>query len=217
MEENRLKPMVDGYDEKLFNQLYFQTEGLRKNLAAGIDCRRFGVDYEEVLSWFTIKFIYTFNKYCHTKPDLLLGYIINSLKMYKLRIIKQAYTVKFSQSILHVEDNSVIENSKIEFPPYDLENTPDKISPIINFLRSHLSDNALMLLEIQLNPPLFILSKLNTKEIPSIHKIPSWLICEYLGIEECEKSSRYIDQLKKQINSAIRLARLHFRALQSSN
>ena len=62
MEHHRLKPMGN-YPVELFNSLYAQTHGLRRKLASQIDASKFGVDYQEVLSWFDVKFLFIFSKY----------------------------------------------------------------------------------------------------------------------------------------------------------
>ncbi len=84
MEIHRLTPMKDGYSEVLFNKIYSETHNLRKSLANQIDPRRYGVSPDIILSWFDDKFIFVFNKHFSDKnPDILKGFIINSLKTFK--------------------------------------------------------------------------------------------------------------------------------------
>src|SRR5687768_15620783 len=104
MEESRLKPMIEEYDREIFNDYYQRTAALRKKLASQIDHRRFGVDQEEIESWFTVKFIYAFNKYYHEKKDTLLGYLIKSMQLFKCRVLRKAYTYKCSQSIISLDE-----------------------------------------------------------------------------------------------------------------
>lgn len=210
MEENRLRPMTPGYDVQLFNSLFEKTEPLRKKLASEISCQRFGVDYQEVLSWFSVKFIYVFNKYHQKKsPDLLLGDIINSMKNFKCRVLRQAYTVKYSQSIIRVGYTTVLENAQSYRMPED-DDSPDKMKLVKDFLRGNLSENAYALFELQLNPPYYFIDKLKKQEIPSLHKIPDRMICEYLGLEVNDKTSKYISTLRKEIRSTITYAKYHF-------
>ena len=97
MESHRLKPMVDGYDEKLFNKIYQDTELLRKKLTYQIDARKFGFDQNEIYSWFNVKLIFTFNRYYNeSTPEILKAKIINSLQNFKNRIIKLSYSLKNS-------------------------------------------------------------------------------------------------------------------------
>lgn len=41
MENHRLKPMKENYNESLFNKIYKETTSLRKSLVYSIDHRRF--------------------------------------------------------------------------------------------------------------------------------------------------------------------------------
>ena len=93
MEIHRLKPMKEGYSVQLFNDLYKQTSKLRKKLASQIDYRRYGVTPDIIESWFDDKFIYVFNKHFDNKDtDVLKGFIINSLQVFKYRVLRGAYS-----------------------------------------------------------------------------------------------------------------------------
>jgi len=72
MEEHRLTKMKDNYDEKLFNDIYEKVQPLKRKLASTISTSKLGVEYEDILSWFDIKFIFVFNKYFDTKPPDIL-------------------------------------------------------------------------------------------------------------------------------------------------
>src|SRR5210317_15035 len=93
METHRLKPMREGYSPELFERLFNETKNLRKSLVYQIDCRRYGVTPDIMESWFEDKFIYVFNKYFDQhEPDILKGYIINALKIFKNRVLRKAYS-----------------------------------------------------------------------------------------------------------------------------
>lgn len=206
MEEQRLKPMVENYNPDLFKEIYSKTEGLRRKLAKGIDHRRFGVDNEEILSWFTVKFIYAYNKYVHQyNKDILLGHMIRAMQFFKCRLIKAAYTVKYSQSIIEFTGSEVkeVENPFEETREFYYEEA-------ISFLKKHLSDNAYMLLQLQINPPPYILTRLKDTGSSWGHKIPDDLIAEYFDLDLDNKSLEYISGLKKEIKRAINSARGHF-------
>lgn len=214
MEESRLKPMATNYDRELFNALYAKTEPLRKKLASEISYQRFGVDYQEVLSWFSVKFIYVFNKYQGKKnPDLLLGDLINSLKNFKFRILRKAYTVKYSQSIIHIEDPSQIESLDF-YEPHKEDYQQERLNQVKKFFRQNLSDNAYLVFEVQNNPPYYIIHKMRQQEIPSLHKIPDDMICEYLGLDVNDKTLKYIKNLKREIKLTYSIAQLHFQGKQ---
>src|SRR3989304_9705928 len=179
MEDHRLKPMKENYNEKLFNELYKKTEQLRRKLAYEIDSRRFGVDYHEVLSWFDVKFIYTYNKYCDKEPERLLGYIINSLRTYKYRVLRMSYQNKYINTPIRMDEIHNLDGIKDEGG--ENENRELFINMVLSFIKKEISEDAYMILELHLNPPPFILNKIQDKEL-SINKIPSLILAEYLDL-----------------------------------
>lgn len=217
MEENRLTPMVAGYDEKMFNRLYARTEGLRKKLTSGIDHRKFGLQYEDILSFFDTKFLFVFNKYCmvHTE-EVLLGHIINALQFFQCRIMRATYTQKFSQSITSLD--TVFNPDSGEEWNYDLVDHPKQHSNdnyyytvFMDFMKKHLSLNAFTLLELQLNPPPYILTRMNTSVDCNIRKIPDHLILDYFDLGDSGKAVKFLGALKKEIRKAVNYAQLYFK------
>lgn len=211
MEENRLKPMPSNYDVDLFNELYAKTRKLTAKLSSEIDHRRFGVEKQDIMSWFDVKFIFAFNKYHESKPEYLLGYIINSLMMYKNRILRGAYTIKNSQHIMNIEDRMKFEKivgveEDIAFEPsqdYDYQR-------LMEFLKDTISDNAMNVLEIQLNPPPFICTRLMESGAKKITKIPNEIYAEYFELGISKNAIKYIEILKREIKYGIELAKVHF-------
>jgi len=210
MEENRLKPMKEGYDPKLFSTLYSKTEGLRRKLASEIDARRFGVDYEEILSWFNVKFIYTFNKYFEEhNENILLGHVIKALQFFKCRILRSAYTTKYSQSIIDISELGNYENLISEEDHHN-SNRDLFYDLCMEFMKSNLSENAYKLLHVQLSPPPFILMKMQEEGISNINKIPSSIIADYFELGITSKAIGYVENLKKEIKDTTHKARAHF-------
>lgn len=211
MELHRLKPMPDGYDQKLFNELYAKTRNLRESLIYQIDESRFGVTKEEIRSWFDDKFIFVFSKYFgKMEPPILLGYLINSLKTFKLKVLRRSYQLNNSINLntIGVEDLSMFNS---------LEDSKDENSELLfnlamEFLQNNLSREAWVLLNIQLNPPLFILSKLKNES----SKIPGNLILEFLGEEVNTRNLEAIKILRKEINKAIETAQVFFQNYQTT-
>lgn len=213
MEESRLKPMGD-YDPKVFNQIYKDTEKLRKKLASEIDCRRFGVDYFEILSWFDVKFIFVFNKY-HNKhnPDVLKGHIIRGLQFFKCRILRKAYSL----SSVHIMNTvPMIDNEDYEQDFVDDHIPLEEYSPFVdlamNFLKKRLSDDAYEFLQVQLYPPPFILKRAEEEDIKSLHKIPSSIFAEYFELGG-EKGIKYINNLRQEIKLITEEAKEFFNTL----
>src|SRR5210317_1611613 len=97
MEEHRLTPMKEGYNEELFNRLYEELTPLKKRLASQINTKTLNIEYKELMSWFDVKFLFVYNKYVdQTNPDILKGHLINALQLYKNRILKYLITKKNS-------------------------------------------------------------------------------------------------------------------------
>lgn len=214
-EAHRLKPMSENYDVQLFNTLYEKTKNLRRSLVNGIDCRRFGLPPEEILSWFDIKFIHAFNKY-HEKfnSEVLLGHIINALKLYKSRVIRQSYTkacdihkCTISLEAYHTDED--------ELP--ELQENPTEAFHshyyyvLADFLKQRLSDDAFYLWEFELNPPPYVLRRMNELGCKNLQKIPTEVLLEYFELGFGKKAYKYLANLQAEIKSGIDASKKHFR------
>lgn len=205
-ESHRLIPMKENYNEELFNELYKRTTALRHTLATGIDHRRLGVDRAEILSRFDVKFIYTYNKYFDTQPERLLGYIINSLKTFKLKMVKSLYQAKnetYSNTIELGEEFDFINIIPDQSEP---DNKTLFINLVRSFLEKNLSEDAAFILDIQLCPPTYILDRLNTPQ----SRISNKLLIEYLDWDNDKNAQGYISILKNEIQLAIEQAKEFF-------
>lgn len=210
MEHHRLKPMKPDYDEKLFNELYKKTTPLRKKLAFQIDARKFGVDYQEILSWFDVKFIYTFNKYCDTKPDLLLGYIISSLQTYKYRVMRSSYQLKHAN---HANNLDITELYNYDSIIEESDNSSYKelyLNKALEFMKGKLDDNAMLIVEIELSPPPFIIDGMADLDKKEGQKIPNELIADYLGFGKSTNFIEYVKELRSDIKYVTGLAKKYF-------
>jgi len=207
MEENRLTPMGD-YDPQLFNQLYKATDGLRRKLAYQIDSRRFGVDYKEILSWFDVKFLFVFNKYFKDKePEELKAHLIKSLQFFKNRILRKGYSKSnIYNSMIDIDEVYSLKETQIE---YEYDEREFFLKLVMEFMDESLSEEAYRVLEVELNPPLFILSELSRSKF-STTKIPSSMIADYLGWGLSKEAVYRVDILRKEIKLAINNAKVHF-------
>lgn len=217
-EAHRLKEMSPGYDQKLFNQLYEKTQNLRRSLVNGIDCRRFGLPPEEILSWFDVKFIYAFNKYCNKhNPEVLLGHIINALKLYKYRIIRQSYTEAcelykstIPLEVYHTDDDEIIEEAGLlEMPSDNFHSHYYQV--LTQYLRTVISDNAFYLFELELNPPPYIIRRMNEMRCKNLQKIPDEILLEYFSLGFSKKAYRFLHSLKAEIKYGIELSKKKFK------
>jgi len=204
MELHRLKPMQQGYNEKLFNELYEKTRYLRNSLVYQIDSRRFGVTANEISSWFDDKFIYVFNKYYGEKePEVLLGYLINSLKQFKNRVLRKAYQEGIYENIIRWDDTDLISIIPDEKEPEDREVL---IGLITTFFEKRLSREAFLVFSVELNPPPYIINQVSH----SNSKIPAWLIADYLGWPDSKYTLKLINKFRKEIDKVILEAQGYF-------
>lgn len=205
MEEHRLTNMPEDYDRELFQQLFKDTAQLRKKLSYGINPNLFGVEHEDLLSWFTVKFIFIFSKY-YGKVDnnILKAKIIQGLQFYKNRILRYSYTKKNSvNQTIDISEFYSIESKEVVEVEVVQDETFESILPTF---RERLEPFAFHIFTIDYNPPLYILSKLDVKE--SRRKIPESLICQFLGVEHTNKTHQEILNARKQYRQLISLIKV---------
>jgi hypothetical protein len=205
MEEHRLNPMGE-YDERLFNKLYKDLYPLKRKLASQIDYRRFGVTYEDLLSWFDVKFIHTFNKY-HTvhKENVLRGHLISALSFFKNRILRVAYQEKYSQTII---DMSTLDNPDRMFKENPQDNSYELFKNLLwAFMEKKLSYEAYQVFQVDYNPPEYILTRMRSKNA----KVPAPLVADYLGWPE-RAGTKMIKDSRIEIYEALQAAKYYFQA-----
>lgn len=214
MELHRLKTMNPNYDSKLFNKLYKDTASLRRSLANQIDPRRFGVSKDIILSWFDDKFIFVFNKHFQDKdPEVLKGFLINSLKMFKYRILRKAYNGEADMYTSTVELDGESELINIIPIENEIDNENLFLEMALSFMEEKLSDDAFLVFQIELNPPPYIINKIKS----TTAKIPSRVFAEYLDLGNTNRAIKYINQLRKEISVNTKMAKEHFNSLAISN
>lgn len=211
MEENRLTKMVEGYDKDLFDQIYKDTSALRKKLTYQIDAKRFGVDADEIHSWFDVKFIFAFNKYYESKtPELLKAHIISSLMFFKQRILRFSYSQKAQvHNTISLEDYAA-HNPDVILVDFEYAESQVLLNEAKRVMNNLLSPTAYKIFNIELNPPLWIIDQLSEQNKTTATKIPSSLIAEYLGWSNTEDSTKKVNQLRKEIREAIEHTKEHF-------
>ena len=208
MEIHRLTQMKEGYPVDLFNKLYKETESLRRSLSFQIDHRRYGVTQDIIKSWFDDKFIFVFNKHFQDKePDILKWFLINSLRTFKMRILRKAYNGEgeFYGSCVTLDGEYDLINIIPDTDKGDNESVFYNLA--MEFMKKKLSDNAYLLFQIQIDPPPYIMSRVENCN----SRIPNKLIAEFLNIDnDLDEADRYIKSLKKEINNAIKSAKEYF-------
>ena len=211
MEHHRLKPMGN-YPVELFETLYKQTAGLRRKLASQIDPRKFGVDYQEILSWFDVKFIFIFSKYWETQPQKLLGYIISGLSTYKKRIVINSYNHKWKDYANKQDIDDMWDNPLKDDDDHSAERREFYMEKIDSFMKKYLSDDAYFLFNIQLVPPPYITEKMRQMGLKPHQNIPVNLIVDFLELEDSTASASYINGLILEIKNAKHKCTAHFKS-----
>lgn len=214
MENHRLTTMVEDYPVDLFNQIYEDTRNLRKSLTYSINPRYYGVDKSLIESWFDDKFIYVFNKHCKEhNPDVLKGFIINSLQTFRNRVLKQAYCQKnqlYSEAI-SIDTEYDLVNFMVD--KEEISNR-DLFMGIVNeFFKRELSEDAFLIYQLQLNPPPYILNRI--KKFNS--SINAKLILEFLGMDNNSKNMKLLRSLRKEISLTTEKAKAELPALAFSH
>ncbi len=198
---------MQDYDKELFEKIYYQTTSLRRMLAYQIDARRFGVTPDIILSWFDDKFLLVFNKYFGKKdPEVLKGYIINSLKTFKYRILRKAYqpeSMQFYSNLIELEDSSEVYNI-IDRVEESSENI--FLGLAVEFIKERLSNEAYLIFQIQIDPPFYVTSRMKNPN----GRIPTNLILEFLGIEPTKYAISRINKIRRQVNEVIDEAKSYF-------
>lgn len=214
MEEHRLLPMKPGYNVKQFNQIYKNLIPLKKKLCSEISSSRFGLEYQDICAWFDIKILHVYNKHCLEFTDnKLQAYIINSLKVFKYRVIRAAYQLKYTDNRLEYLENYSYKHDMPDSENNEFKNTLFDI--IENFFKANLSEEAYLVYQIELNIPPYIYQQLKaTKKLKQ--KIPTAMIADYLGIEGPE-AIPYINSLRAEISEAIKKAKREFKSLLALN
>lgn len=212
-ESHRLTAMPDDYDQALFEKIYMETEGLRRKLSWGIDHRKFGVEKDEILQWFDVKFIHAFcqfhKKYDTSNPGNLKGYIINSLKTYQYRVMRISYKEEFDKHLGLIPVDDIIESDIIQE-----EYTPIRevlLETSLSYMKTILSEDAMLVLDIELNRPQWVIEYMADMGVPRHNKVPNEIIVDFLGLEKSPAVLNYIKDLQYEIQMAIANTKEYFK------
>jgi hypothetical protein len=208
-ELHRLKPMREDYDPQEFNRLYKLCRPVIKNLVRQIDCSRYKLTPDILISYFYDKMLYVFNKYYGTcSEDHLQARILSSLRTYKNKILRAAYgeMAEFNQSQESFEvlfDN----NKEDEFFDDDSAYVREELfQKVEGYMNSHLSSDAKLIFEILYNPPECLEDKFT-----STGKITNMSILEFFEMPRTKSSVKYISELRKDIAYWLERAKIDLR------
>ena len=202
-EIHRLKPMQQGYDEKLFIKLHKLVKPVINNLVYRIDPRRFNVTSDILRDQFYDKMLYVFNKYYGTvDEEHLKANILRALSTYKNHLLKYAYNERseFNQSLKSLDE--LFDNDK-ELTDDTEENKAKEelLNKVHAYMENNLSPDALLVWECITNPPPYIEN--NAK----FGKITNILLAEFFDLPKTRTSVKYIGELRYDIQYWIERAK----------
>lgn len=208
-EIHRLKPMQEGYDERLFLKLYKLCKPVINNLVRGIDARRYNVSPDIITSQFYDKMLYVFNKYYgKVDEEHLKANILRALSTYKNHLLRYAYNdrAEFNQNLKSFED--LFDNDKEDYMDDDSETQArEEMLRLVNeYMKKNLSPDALLVWECITTPPPYI------EENAKFGKITNILLAEFFNLPMTRSSVKYIGELREDIRYWIDKAReeLHY-------
>ena len=195
-ELHRLKPM-QSYDADLFNKLYKNMKPLIKKLSRNVDAKRFNVTPDIIQSYFYDKFLYVFNKYQgEYEEERLKATILSSLSTFKNRLLRNAYTeqAEYNQSLAKLDD--LFDDSKelIDSSEEDILKE-ERYEMLYSYMKKHLSPDAYLIFQVQLNPPPFIAEQLKT----SNSKVSTMLLLDFFELPRTKTNSNWISNIRKDI------------------
>lgn len=201
-EIHRLKPMQEGYDNKLFMKLHKLVKPVINNLVRGIDIRRYNVSRDILRDQFYDKMLFVFNKYYGKVDDEhLKANILRALSTYKKHLLKYAYNdrAEFNQSLRSLED--LFDDDKEVVDESDYQSKEDMINLVNSYMKVNLSEDALLVWECITNPPPYV------ENHAQFGKITSTLLVEFFNLPKTRSSVKYIGELKEDIQYWIDRAR----------
>lgn len=201
MEIHRIKTFTSKVDEMQFNQLYTELIPLKMSLVKGIDARRFGVSPDEIASWFDDKLLYVYQKYMDKDMNVIKGFIINSLKNFKNKMLRRAYQENYKLydgNIISIDDLSYV-----NLIPDETSSPQELLSAMVtDWFKLKLTKSEFEIFLIQTYPPEYILHR-----IPEINsRITNKLIIEFLDLPQTKKTLEWVSFVRNKINLLIPIA-----------
>lgn len=220
-ELHRLKP-TEEYDTELFMRMYKACEKYIKKLVYGVDENRFGVSRDIVESYFWDKFTFVFFKYHKVQTEAhLKSTLLHSLSTFKNKLLSQAYTeaAEFNQKTSSLDmlfDNSKedrgIDGEKDDDETDDidvqdseqLDYWEDKEKALYDFLKTKLTPDEILLMQVETNPPKWFDIHCTTSRITIQDLI------NFFGLPKDRKSRNIISAMRNHIQEALLEAKEHF-------
>lgn len=196
-ELHRLKDFNQSYDVELFNKLYKNMKPLMRRLAKQVDAKRFNVTPDIILSYFSDKFVYVFNKYqAEYDEEHLKAALLSSLTTFKNRLLRNAYTEEatYNQQISNLED--LFDDSKELIDDSDEAILKEKQLKILyDYMKEKLDPDTYLLFEIQMDPPEYIKERLKTDN----SRISALLLLDFFELPRTKSNSNWIGEMRRDI------------------
>ena len=176
--------MKEQEQDKLL-KLFAETEGLKKKLASTFNYDRFGFSYEDIIGFFDDKVIHVFLKYPDKPYEELKGICIASMYRVIPRLAR-----KYSREVLTEE--AVFERTIVEESP--------QISTLIETVLSFTDRHTKNLVEVILDPPAYILSRVTHED----SRIPSHIILDYLDLPSSKQAVKKLNKFRRNLFETIR-------------
>lgn len=208
-EIHRLKE-ISNYDKKEFDKLYKACTPLVKKLSRNIDSRRYNVTPDIIQSYFWDKFLFVYNKYKGEGYDYnhLKATLISSLKTFKNKLLRNAYTqqAEFNQDLAYFED--VFENDRELIDDSEETEYKEDLSVRFNeYMQNHLTEDEYILFKTELNPPPFLEDRMEE----SHGKVSILSLIDYFGLPRDRRASKYISTMRAHIRETLNLAKTEFK------
>ena len=201
-ELHRLRPMQNGYDERLFNELYKICQPIIRNLVRQIDCKRFNVSPDIIKSQFDDKLLFVFNKYYGVVNNDRLKYtMIRALTTYKLHLLKYAYSEKADFYQHQVSLDTLFDNDKELLDDTDEQvKTDNLLKEVDKYMETHLSTDAYLVWEALNHQPPYISQRLHGE------RVTNRLLAEFFDLPKSRNSVKFISKLRDEIHNWMKQA-----------
>lgn len=214
MEEHRLQELPPDYNPQLFTKLFKELTPLKKKLAANFDFTRFkGITYEDLLSFYDVKFILLYKKYfCekHLPENLLRGHLISGLSNYRNRLLKMSYQEKYLTKAINPEGIDNFDNLLKDEASRDSREM--YFSLLYTYIQQKLNNPiAYDLFHVELYIPEALKEYVVVVGRKKI--IPTWVLVEYLDIPHQVgiDMNVYLDKCRARVKEVLVEAQKYFK------
>ena len=222
-EIHRLKPLnFSSKEEEQFERLYREARGYIRKLARNINCKKYRVSPDILVSYFEDKLLYVWDKYKDEYPDYnhLKSIVFKSLGVFKNKLLSKAYT-KRAEFYDNLQSwDAMLYETVHENPYMDDEDSNDLITDIEDeveedktsllgyideYLKEKLTIDEYLLLSIELDPPAYFLERMKTPR----SKVSSALLIEFFELPRTKGSVALISRMRKHIREVLQETRHH--------